>query len=484
MRRQAQEARESAAAQRREAEALSAARDAAQRDPGQPPNAGQPSDPTLLGRQKEASEKIERNDVGQARQAQESADRMLKAMQDTLQEKMGPDGDRLAKKQKLESAEHDLDALIRDQEQLQQRVDEAGRIAEPGQRKQALERLAREQEQVQERARELAQRLTRQRGEQAGQELRRAARAMDQARDALDQGDAGADKQDDALDRLDDAQDQLVQQRKDAEEELQRETRARLMDALKGLKERQESQVAESERLFQSAKQAGDWSRPLQKSLRDMVGAESALGGEIEPLADKHFQNAKVIAHLVRQAAAALAAVEPAVETVRNGPMDMDSWDNDRGTVQAPQRLALKRLTQLIDVLRDDEKDRQERAQKPSNPGDPGEPGAAAGNGAGADNIPPLAQLKILRAFQAEVNERTDSFAKSHPDLTKLNPAEQAELDAVRGASGGLAALLEELRRPNRPPNRRPRRSHERATNLLDCFRCRDRAGFLHHPRG
>ena len=51
-------------------------------------------------------------------------------------------------------------------------------------------------------------------------------------------------------DRLDDAQDQLAQTRKDAEEELQREMRARLLDTLKGLKERQEGQVAESERLF------------------------------------------------------------------------------------------------------------------------------------------------------------------------------------------------------------------------------------------
>ena len=43
--------------------------------------------------------------------------------------------------------------------------------------------------------------------------------------------------------------------------------------------------------------------------------------------------------------------------------MDLDSWETDRGTVQAPQRLGLKRLTQLIDVLKDDEKDRQASGQ-------------------------------------------------------------------------------------------------------------------------
>jgi hypothetical protein len=450
LRREAQEARESAAIQRREADALAAARDAAQRDPGQLQNATPPADPTLRGRQKEAADNIERNDVGHARQAQEAADRMLKAMQDALQEKSTPDGDRLAKKQKLDAAERDLDALIHDQEQIQQRVEEAGRIADPAERKQELQRLAREQEKVQERARELAQRLTRLRGEQAGQDLRRAARAMDQARDAMDQGDPAGDKQDDALDRLDDAQDQLAQARKDAEEELQREMRARLLDALKGLKERQESQVAESERLFQAAKQAGSWSRPLQKSLADMVAAETALGGEVGPLSEKYFQDAKVIAHVVRQAAEALAAVEPAVEAVRNGPMDAEMWDADRTAVQAPQRLALKRLAQLIDVLQEDEKDRQERRTQPGQPA-----GGATGGGAGGDGIPPLAQLKLLRALQAEVNERTEAFAKAHPDPSKLSPEQQAELDAVRSAQAELAALLEELAPPE-PPTEPP----------------------------
>ena len=182
------------------------------------------------------------------------------------------------------------------QERLQDRTDEAGRIADPEQRKQALEKLAREQDQLQKQARDLAQRLTRLRGERAGQELRRAARAMGQARDDLEQGEPPAGNQDDALDRLDDAQDQLAQTRKDTEEELQREMRAKLLDTLKGLKERQEAQVAESERLFQAAKQDGGWSRPMQKSLADLAGAEATLGGEVGPLTEKYFQDAKIVA--------------------------------------------------------------------------------------------------------------------------------------------------------------------------------------------
>jgi hypothetical protein len=440
LRQRAQEAREMAAAQRREAEALAAARDAAQHDPQQPADAPPPADPSLAGRQKEAADKLARNEVGEAQKAQEAADRMLKAMQEKLQEQDRPEGDRLAKKQKLDAADRDLGKLIDDQERLQKRAEDAGRIADPQQRKQELDRLSREQEQLQQRARDLAQRLTRLRGEQAGQELRRAARAMEQARDQMDQGEPPAGKQEDALERLDDAQDKLEQTRKDVEEELQREMRAKMLDALNGLKDRQAAQVAESERLFQEAKQKSGWTRAQQVSLGDLASAEATLGGEVGPLVDKHFQEAKVIAHLVRQTADALAAVEPAVEKVRGGPMDLDSWEDDRRTVQNPQRLALKRLTQLIDVMQEDEKDRRAKANQPGGDNDGGAAGAPAGDG-----IPPLAQLKLLRALQAEVNEKTEAFAKTHTDLSKLTADEQTELDAIRTTQAELAALLDEL---------------------------------------
>src|SRR5207237_848108 len=145
-----------------------------------------------------------------------------------------PEGDRLTRKQKLDAAERDLDDLVRDQEQLQKRAKDAGQLADAGERRQELERLAREQEQLQQRVRDVAQRLTRLRGDSAGEELRRAARAMDQARDLMDRGEPAGDKQDDALDRLDDARDELTGTRKDAEKELQREVRARIIESLKG----------------------------------------------------------------------------------------------------------------------------------------------------------------------------------------------------------------------------------------------------------
>jgi hypothetical protein len=125
--------------------------------------------------------------------------------------------------------------------------------------------------------------------------------------------------------------------------------------------------------------------------------------------------------------------------------MDMESWPDDRQTVQQPQRLALKRLGQLIEVLIEDEKSRTAQA-KPQ----PGE-GGGTGGATGGDGIPPLAQLKLLRALQAEVNERTTAFDATHPDRSKLTPEQQSDLDAIRTAQAELAALLEEIS-PAVPP--------------------------------
>jgi hypothetical protein len=468
LRHQADDVREAVRAIEREAQALARARQAAETPPSAPGGPQAATDQTLPGQQRDAAKQIAANRLGDAKSAQEAATAMLRNMQQSLQEQPSADADRLAKK--LEAAERELNELIQDQERLQRRTEEAGQITDPGRRQQELQRLAREQERLQERARELAQRLTRQRGEPAGRDLRGAARAMDQARDQLDQGSPAEDKQDDALDRLDDAQREVAKARRELTEELQREQRAKMIDALKGIKARQESHVAESERLFQEAKQK-TWTRTLLKSLNDLGHAQAEFGRkEVEPLTEKSFTNEKVIAHLLRQAGEAMAGVEGTVEKVRSGPMDQESWADDRRMVQEPQRLALRRLTQLLDALQEDEKDRRRAPGGQRDQGDPtgsGGPGGAAG-----DAVPPLAQLKLLRALQAEVNDQTAAFAQAHPDPTKLTPEEQAELGLLRRAQAELGSLLDaaapEL--PTNPPtgDKSGDKDHQSATPELD----------------
>ena len=47
--------------------------------------------------------------------------------------------------------------------------------------------------------------------------------------------------------------------------------------------------------------------------------------------------------------------------------------------------------------------------------GGPVRPAAQEGEGE-QDVVPPLAQLKVLRALQAELNQQTAEFAQAHPE--------------------------------------------------------------------
>ena len=71
---------------------------------------------------------------------------------------------------------------------------------------------------------------------------------------------------------------------------------------------------------------------------------------------------------------------------------------------------------------------------------------AGAGNGS---EIPPLAQLKLLRQMQAEVNKRTEDFRKAHPDPTKLDDKGTAELQDIRKSQQEVSELLDELIEPD-----------------------------------
>ena len=62
-----------------------------------------------------------------------------------------------------------------------------------------------------------------------------------------------------------------------------------------------------------------------------------------------------------------------------------------------------------------------------------------------SDGIPHLAQLKVLKALQQEVNRRTEEFGRKHPDTGKLTEPERAELKAIEKDQTEVAELFQEL---------------------------------------
>jgi hypothetical protein len=83
--------------------------------------------------------------------------------------------------------------------------------------------------------------------------------------------------------------------------------------------------------------------------------------------------------------------------------------------------------------------------------GEGGGEGGGGGGGGEGTGIPPLAQLKALRAMQAEVNERTAEFAQAHPDPAKLTDDERDELKELEQAQRDVAELFDKLAGAFRP---------------------------------
>jgi hypothetical protein len=104
--------------------------------------------------------------------------------------------------------------------------------------------------------------------------------------------------------------------------------------------------------------------------------------------------------------------------------------------------LAARRLEQLHEALKKEppkEKSGPKKDQPP--PGGSGTGGTAEPS----DLIPPLAQLKVLKALQAELNQRTEEFAKEHPDKSKLSEEGTAELKELEEAQRDIASLFEQM---------------------------------------
>ncbi|MBI3821357.1 MAG: hypothetical protein HY289_01610, partial [Planctomycetes bacterium] len=116
------------------------------------------------------------------------------------------------------------------------------------------------------------------------------------------------------------------------------------------------------------------------------------------------------------------------------------------------QKHALKRLDNLLDSIKEeiakmDEKKERER----NNPPDPDKMPPEDNNNPPprpGDGIPPMAQLKALRAEQADLLERTEKFAKDHkgkkiPD--ELNDPAKEELQRLSDEQTELHRLFQEI---------------------------------------
>lgn len=411
--------------------------------------AGQESN--ITGQMQDARSKLERNQLSNAHRDQQNAARKLEELARQLEDRREDELDRMVKK--LREAERELERMGDEQEKLQKKAKELQqkleKTSDPMEQKQLqeeLKRLAKEQQQLQQEAEDLVKRLSRMRSERSSQALGKAAEALKRAGEAMARGENNDQEQEEALDRIDEAAEELQRNREEAEEELAREQLAKVAETLKAFRERQAALLGEAGRLQNEALRRKEWTRGLRISLGDLARAQKGLGEEVTDVARERLGGAPVFAKVLRKAAEAMEkAHDRMLERQQELGLNPDDVKSDEETA-ALQQDALRRLTQLLDAIKEEEN----RGPRGGGGGSGGDGGGGAGGGEG-DAIPPLAQLKLLHDLQAEVNRQTAEFVKKHPDPEKLDDKEKAELRDIQREQKEIAELLEEFARPTEP---------------------------------
>jgi hypothetical protein len=363
-----------------------------------------------------------------------------------------------------------LDEIAGQQDELRKKTEEANRIKDDEKRADELKRLAPEQQKLVEQTHELLQRLQRDRADDAAKNARAALDKMEAARDDLEKGMNPANEQKDATEKLDMARDKLDAAAAKAPRELAEEKRRKLADLVKALYERQKAANTEANRIQEKALAEKKWSRPLLQSYKDLEDRERALAVEVRTLAEREFADLLVFERVVKDAADAIEKAAEKVKTRRQDALDADpdtAFDADLeksngDRVRRPMDLAVRRLEQVLDALKPEntpKKDDKKAAGMPP-PSGGGPMPAPMGRGGNGDAIPPLAQLKALRALQADLNAQTAEFDKLHPDRDKLTDEDREDLKDLEDAQREIAILFEEMAKlfqmKELPPEEKP----------------------------
>jgi hypothetical protein len=112
------------------------------------------------------------------------------------------------------------------------------------------------------------------------------------------------------------------------------------------------------------------------------------------------------------------------------------------GLTSQAAKAASDRFKQLLEALRADR-------------GGQGGQGGGGGGGGGAggenpDGIPATAQLKMLKALQQEINDKTEALEETRRREGRLSPEQTAEGERLAEEQGVLADLVRDMTRPRR----------------------------------
>jgi DNA repair exonuclease SbcCD ATPase subunit len=425
---------------------------AKEREQRDPDTAREMKDAAQLGRDSQITSsmqeaqdnlKADQPQLGKAAEKEAESVRKLEELAKQLSDRREAELNRAARS--LREEEKKLQELQEEMERLRKKMQEAEKIEDPKKREEELQRLAREQKKLEEEAKQAAQRLTRHRSPRAAQAMQKAAEEMQRASEQLSRGKDAQEQEQEALDRLQEAREELKKAREEVEEELEREQLAKVADEIKAMRDRQAALIAERERIYKEMLlQRPDFWRPVLISLGDLARnqGKEGLAKDLSELAKKKLEGAPVFSRLLQKTGDVMEDAAQRLKDHREQAKDGGKPESEAGTDAARlQKEALARLEGVLQTLKEEQ-------NAPMGGGGGGGGGGGAGGGGDGSEIPPLAQLKLLRQMQVDVNKQTEDFRKAHPDLTKLDDKSKTELQQIRRAQQEVAELLDELLDP------------------------------------
>ncbi len=351
---------------------------------------------------------------------------------------------------KLGEADKDLDAIRKQQEGLRRKIDasaapSASKDSGSERQKAELQKLAREEEELRQQTQRLSRRLERLLAEEAANAADKAAGRMDQGCRAGEAGDCqGASRGAKAAEEaLIDAARKLREKRFEAEAQLAMEQQAKLQDTIKHFR-RQEEEIAKETREFADMERVGPLSRTQVSSLLELAHQQELLRDETGRVR-KSLDTANVFRVALSAAVDAMGRASALLQQRQTGP-----------TSQAAEQNAIDRLKLMLTALE------AETPGKTPNGGGPGNQGGNKQDGGPGHHVPmvggvlPLAQLKLLKLLQEDLNLRTQQLNQAE---TAGKPSEELreQYGRLLEEQGRLAALTVQLLRPQPPNNGEPK---------------------------
>ncbi len=331
---------------------------------------------------------IQENRLARATGAQQQIIEDLRELLDILANRREHELDRLLGK--LRQSEADLADLYSRQLGLYQSIEQNRAQAPGAQRNESLRRLGTQQDELRRRAELMARRLQRLMADRASAAVEQAAEAMADGARAAAGGDGpgaarGAQQAEQALAQ---ARQELAARRLRAQAELAREQLSRLEDALGQLRDQQHRALEETRRLEALRQQQGRLTRSQAMSLSDLVRLEELLQSDTRRLA-QGLAGSGVFHLALSEAGDFLGRAIGLLAGQQTGP-ETQQWEGR----------ALERFEMVLAALEPEEREPPD-GQSNSSGADPGSPGGQPGA------VQRLAELKLLRLLQEEINWRT-----------------------------------------------------------------------------